>query len=126
MSDPAASTEPIDSPAPVPGGPGRPLRPPDRPDPAVPTGTPPEPGEPPRRDQARERLGLDPIETFKREDNWVKLLLTVAGMSAISLVLLVAVAVSVLRSGRSEPVLVDDVPCIVVPERDNNALYCRR
>ncbi|HWB72579.1 MAG TPA: hypothetical protein VG452_10190 [Egibacteraceae bacterium] len=126
MSDPAASTEPIDGAAPAPGGPGRPLRSPDRPDPAVAAGTRPEPGEPPRRDQARERHVPDPIETFKREDNWIKLLLTVAGMSAITLVLLVAVAVSVLGGGRSEPVLVDDVPCIVVPEGDSNVLYCRR
>lgn len=133
MSDPGASNEPLSSPPTASSG-GRPRRggrvPPGAPDRSASTeplsSALPGAGEPSRREKPPDRREPDPIETFKREDNWVKLLLTVAALSAISLVLLVAVAVAVLREGRSEQVIVDNVPCIVVPEQEGNALYCRR
>jgi hypothetical protein len=67
----------------------------------------------------------DPVEAAKDPDNRAKLLLAIAAMTALNLVLLMALLATVVTQS-GEDVVVDGVPCIVTTQDGENVLYCRR
>lgn len=67
------------------------------------------------------------VESLAKPDNRAKLLLAIAAMSALTLLLVLVMAIDRLAEDGADPVLVDGVPCLVEEGEDDRAvLYCQR
>lgn len=69
----------------------------------------------------------DVVKDLREPDNRAKLLLVIAGLSALTFLLVLVNTITLQSQGGDDPVLVDGVPCLVQEgEGEDAILFCQR